>query len=230
MPLSLRFPGALKLILTNKEYAVSSNKNMLTNKGWIFFIASQFHKLKAHLSEMSHLEHESLIWSKMWVPTFVVSHCTCNTKGRLKPYISHTQKSADMQTPTASHQLEDSASYCILTLSQWNLKPMYSRNYIDSNLHLFETKHLQQSKGILQHILVCIKFLSSLYNHSFTSSIQNNNQDTKIYLVSVNRRPLPKVLFFLWICTTTWWWPYKSSKTFSKFEYMIVICCVTWTL
>lgn len=88
MSLSLRFPGVFKLIITNKEHAVSSSNNMLTNKGWIFSLPSQFHKLKAHLSEMSHLEHESLIRSKTCVSTFVV---------RLKPYISHTQKSADIQ-------------------------------------------------------------------------------------------------------------------------------------
>ena len=54
-------------MLTNKEYAVSSSKNMLTNKGWIFFIAQP-------ISEAENTCQKFYIWNmKHWYED-VASH------------------------------------------------------------------------------------------------------------------------------------------------------------
>ena len=50
------------------------------------------------------------------------------------------------------------------------------------------------------------------------------------YLVSVRGRPLPKILPFVWICTTTWWWPCNSVETYcSKCseEMIFIVLCFT---
>jgi len=51
-----------KLILTNDNYAVSSHKDWPTSKEKLLSLPHQSQKSTAHLSEMSLLGHEILMW------------------------------------------------------------------------------------------------------------------------------------------------------------------------
>ena len=60
---------------------------------------------------------------------------------------------------------------------------------------------------------VHVNFLLRI-THTIISQSTTDSSWITLYLVSVRGRPLPKILFFVWIFTTTCWWPCKSVEIY----------------